>query len=124
MQRHELSEEMKDNVAKMAALSSVTSLFYKGLMEDVLAINKELLYDKYKFHLLSKSSERKHVEKLIMKEYNGLKSAISLTISIMDSVDLRMRESVGDEVVDEIIDKLDCAMDGVTISELCKHLDK
>lgn len=115
-----LSKEARDNITQLSAICSTQTQMWGGCKADIIAMNTHQLKEMYKYDTLSKPN-KKVVDKKIAEAVKTLNQTIDLVIKINNRIETSMRNTLGDEVVDALIDEIDLALDKV---ELDKYLKK
>ena len=115
-----LSKIEQDNITQLSAISAVQNNMYMGCRETIIAMNTHTLKQSYKYDTLSEPN-KKVVDKKIAEAVKNLNMTIDLVIKVNARIENSMRNTLGDEVVDALIDEIDLALDKV---ELDKYLNK
>jgi len=114
-----LSKEQRDNITKLSALCSIQTLMFGGCKADIIAMNTHQLKQNFKYDTLSKPN-KKVVDKKIAEAVKNLNQTIDLVIKVNARIETSMRNTLGDEVVDALIDEIDLALDKVELDKYLK----
>ena len=114
-----LTKEQRDNITKLSALCSIQTLMFSGCKADIIAMNTHTLKQSYKYDTLSKPN-KKVVDKKIAEAVKNLNMTIDLVIKVNARIETSMRNTLGDEVVDALIDEIDLALDKVELDKYLK----
>ena len=115
-----LTKEQRDNITKLSALCSIQTLMFSGCKADIIAMNTHQLKQGFKYDTLSKPN-KKVVDKKIAEAVKNLKMTIDLVIKVNARIETSMRNTLGDEVVDDLIDEIDFALDKVELDKYLKE---
>lgn len=113
----EITKEERDNVAKLSAYASVITQYMQGCKTVIEVVNKESLRKKYFYHTLS-SANKKYIDKKIAKELFALTRTMNTALVSMEVIENSMRDVVGDEIVDNLIDMIEASMKDVSFDSL------
>jgi hypothetical protein len=103
MSREQIEIEI-DNVAKLAAISSLNSLFFKFCKEFIVKNYLNSLKDEFKYDSQS-IANKKVLDKRFEKKIKDLKFSMNATVMTLDKIDKSSRNALGNEVIDDLIDK-------------------
>jgi len=115
-----LSKIEQDNITQLSAICATQTSMLSGCKATIIAMNTHTLKQSYKYDTLSKPN-KKVVDKKIAEAVKNLNQTIDLVIKVNARIETSMRNTLGDEVVDALIDEIDLALDKV---ELDKYLKK
>ena len=115
-----LTKTEQDNITQLSAICATQTSMLSGCKATIIAMNTHQLKQMYKYDTLSKPN-KKVVDKKINEAVKNLNMTFDLVIKINTRIENSMRDTLGDEVVDALIDEIASAMDKV---ELNKYLKK
>ena len=115
-----MTKEEKNNVTRLSALCSITTIYIQGCKKTIEEANTKVLREQYKYNTLS-IPNKKVVDKKIKEAIKNLHLTLNTTTQVLNRIDKSIRGTLGDEVVDALIDEIDLALDKV---ELDKYLKK
>lgn len=115
-----MTKEEKNNVTRLSALCSITTIYIQGCKKTIEEANTKVLREQYKYDTLS-IPNKKVVDKKIKEAIKNLHLTLNTTTQVLNRIENSMRNTLGDEVVDALIDEIDLALDKV---ELDKYLKK
>lgn len=114
-----MTKEEKNNVTRLSALCSITTIYIQGCKKTIeeantIAIKRQYNYDN------THVSNKKVIDKKIQEAIKNLNLTIDTTVKVLDKIDKSMRETLSDEVVDALIDKLDAVLMEVDLEEILR----
>jgi len=115
-----LTKTEQDNITQLSAICATQTSMLSGCKSIIIAMNTHQLKQMYRYDTASPAN-KKVVDKKINEAVKNLKLTFDLVIKINTRIENSMRDTLGDEVVDALIDEISLAMDKV---ELDKYLKK
>lgn len=115
-----MTKEEKNNVTRLSAICALNVIYMQGckrIVEEanIMAIKREYKYD------VTNVSNKKVLDKKIEKSIKNLRLTIDTTVKVLENIDKSMRQTLSDEVVDALIDKLDEVLENVDLDEILKN---
>lgn len=114
-----MTPEERNNITKLSALCSITKLYIQGCFKTIQDANIQVLKQKYSYDSLS-SVNKRFVDKKIMKDIANLNLTVQATTTVLNRIELSMRNTLSDEVTDALIDKIDAVLDDINLDEILK----
>lgn len=114
-----MTKEEKDNITRLSALCTITSLYIKGCKKTIQEANIQVLKQQYKYDTLS-IANKKVVKKKIAEAMKNLTLTMDTTTIVLGRIEKSMRNTLTDEVTDALIDKLDAVIDIVDLEGILK----
>lgn len=115
-----MTKEEKDNVTRLSALCTITSLYIKGCKKTIQDANIKVLKEQYKYDTLTLPN-KKVVDKKIQEAVKNLNLTMDTTTVVLGRIEKSMRNTLGDAVTDALVDKLDAVLDDINLEELIKN---
>lgn len=114
-----MTKEEKNNVTRLSALCSITTIYIQGCKKTIEEANIMALKREYNYENTNVSN-KKVIDKKIQESVKNLRLTIDTTVKVLDNIDKSMRQTLSDEVVDALIDKLDAVLMDVDLEEILK----
>ena len=115
-----MTKEEKNNVTRLSALCSITTIYIQGCKKTIEEANTKVLKEQYKYDTLS-IPNKKVVDKKIKEAINNLHLTIKTTAIVLDRIDKSIRGTLSDEFVEDLIDKLDEVLGNVDLDEILNN---
>ena len=111
-----MTKEEKNNVTRLSALCSITTIYIQGCKKTIeeantIAIKRQCNYDN------THVSNKKVIDKKIKEAIKNLHLTLNTTTHVLNRIDKSMRETLSDEFVENLIDKLDEVLENVDLDE-------
>ena len=115
-----MTKEEKNNVTRLSALCSITTIYIQGCKKTIEEANTKVLRDQYKYDTLS-IPNKKVVDKRIQEAIKNLHLTLNTTTQVLNRIDKSIRGALSDEFVEDLIDKLDEVLSNVDLDEILKN---
>ena len=118
-----MTKEEKNNVTRLSALCSITTIYIQGCKKTIEEANTKVLKQEYKYDSLSLPN-KKVVDKKIQEAIKNLHLTLNTTTMVLNRIDKSIRGTLSDEFVEDLIDKLDEVLGNVDLDEILKNKRK
>ena len=115
-----MTKEEKNNVTRLSALCSITTIYIQGCKKTIEEANTKVLREQYKYDTLS-IPNKKVVDKKIQEAIKNLHLTLNTTTMVLNRIDKSIRETLSDEFVEDLIDKLDEVLENVDLDEIINN---
>ena len=115
-----MTKEEKNNVTRLSALCSITTIYIQGCKKTIEEANTKVLREQYKYDTLSLPN-KKVVDKKIQEAIKNLHLTLNTTTMILNRIDKSIRGTLSDEFVEDLIDNLDEVLENVDLDEILKN---
>ena len=115
-----MTKEEKNNVTRLSALCSITTIYIQGCKKTIEEANTKVLKQEYKYDSLSLPN-KKVVDKKIQEAIKNLHLTLNTTTQVLNRIDKSIRGTLSDEFVEDLIDKLDEVLENVDLDEILKN---
>lgn len=115
-----MTKEEKNNVTRLSALCSITTIYIQGCKKTIEEANIKILKEQYKYDTLSLTN-KKVVDKKIKEAIKNLHLTLNTTTMVLNRIDKSIRGTLSDEFVEDLIDKLDEVLENVDLDEILKN---
>lgn len=115
-----MTKEEKNNVTRLSALCSITTIYIQGCKKTIEEANTKVLREQYKYDTLSLPN-KKVVDKRIKEAIKNLHLTLNTTTQVLNRIDKSIRGTLSDEFVEDLIDKLDEVLENVDLDEILKN---
>ena len=119
-QLKKMTKEEKNNVTRLSALCSITTIYIQGCKKTIEEANTKVLREQYKYDTLSLPN-KKVVDKKIQEAIKNLHLTLNTTTQVLNRIDKSIRGTLSDEFVEDLIDKLDEVLENVDLDEILKN---
>jgi ABC-type uncharacterized transport system auxiliary subunit len=114
-----LTKIEQDNITQLSAICATQTSMLSGCKATIIAMNEYQLKQAYK-HDTASPANKKVQKKTIEKAIKNLNLIINVVSDFNTRIENSMRETLGDEVVDALIDEIASAMDKVELNKFLK----
>lgn len=115
-----MTKEEKNNVTRLSAICALNVIYIQGCKKTIEEANTIAIKRQYNYENTNVSN-KKVIDKKIQEAVKNLNLTIDTTVKVLDKIDKSMRETLSDEVVDALIDKLDAVLMDVDLEEILKN---
>lgn len=115
-----MTKEEKNNVTRLSALCSITTIYIQGCKKTIEEANTKVLMEQYKYDTLSLPN-KKVVDKKIQEAIKNLHLTLNTTTQVLNRIDKSIRGTLSDEFVEDLIDNLDEVLSNVDLDEILKN---
>ena len=115
-----MTKEEKNNVTRLSALCSITTIYIQGCKKTIEEANTKVLREQYKYDTLSLTN-KKVVNKKIQEAIKNLHLTLNTTTQVLNRIDKSIRGTLSDDFVEDLIDKLDEVLENVDLDEILKN---
>ena len=115
-----MTKEEKNNVTRLSALCSITTIYIQGCKKTIEEANTKVLREQYKYDTLSLTN-KKVVDKRIQEAIKNLHLTLNTTTMVLNRIDKSIRGTLSDEFVEDLIDKLDKVLENVDLDEIINN---
>ncbi|MEY5050027.1 MAG: hypothetical protein RLZZ175_3395 [Bacteroidota bacterium] len=115
-----MTKEEKNNVTRLSALCSITTIYIQGCKKTIEEANTKVLREQYKYDTLS-IPNKKVVDKKIQEAIKNLHLTLNTTTMILNRIDKSIRGTLSDEFVEDLIDNLDEVLENIDLDEILKN---
>lgn len=115
-----MTKEEKNNVTRLSALCSITTIYIQGCKKTIEEANTKVLREQYKYDTLSLTN-KKVVDKKIQEAIKNLHLTLNTTTQVLNRIDKSIRGTLSDEFVEDLIDKLDEVLSNVDLDEIINN---
>ena len=115
-----MTKEEKNNVTRLSALCSITTIYIQGCKKTIEEANTKVLKQEYKYDSLSLPN-KKVVDKKIKEAIKNLHLTLNTTTMVLNRIDKSIRGALSDEFVEDLIDKLDAVLENVDLDEIINN---
>lgn len=115
-----MTKEEKNNVTRLSALCSITTIYIQGCKKTIEEANTKVLKEQYKYDTLSLTN-KKVVDKKIQEAIKNLHLTLNTTTQVLNRIDKSIRGTLSDEFVEDLIDKLDEVLENVDLDEIINN---
>ena len=118
-----MTKEEKNNVTRLSALCSITTIYIQGCKKTIEEANTKVLKEQYKYDTLS-IPNKKVVDKKIKEAIKNLHLTLNTTTQVLNRIDKSIRGTLSDDFVEDLIDKLDEVLGNVDLDEVLNNNKK
>lgn len=114
-----MTKQEKNNITRLSAICALNVIYIQGCKKTIeeantIAIKRQYNYDN------TNVSNKKVIDKRIKESVKNLRLTIDTTVKVLENIDKSMRQTLSDEFVDALIDKLDAVLMEVDLEEILK----
>ena len=114
-----MTKEEKNNVTRLSAICALNVIYIQGCKKTIEEANIMAIKRQYKYDITNVSN-KKVIDKKIQESVKNLRLTIDTTVKVLENIDKSMRQTLSDEFVDALIDKLDAVLMEVDLEEILK----
>ena len=115
-----LTKIEQDNITQLSAICATQTSMLSGCKATIIAMNTHQLKQMYKYDTTSPAN-KKVQKKTIEKAIKNLNLIINVVSDFNTRIENSMRDTLGDDVVDALIDEISLAMDKVELDKYLKR---
>lgn len=118
-QLEKMRKETRNGITKLSAITTVNIIYLKGYFKEIEEANMALLKHQYKYDTLSPAN-KKFIDKKIADSMKNLKITVQTVIKVLERIEKSMRNELSDDIVEDLIDLIDSALDKIDLEELMR----